>query len=69
MPLLQSFRSQAMTTQIYSFMMSLIDGKRTIKDMAIVLENQKLMTREEAEPAIRSFLTKMYDDSQKQSGF
>jgi uncharacterized protein YbaR (Trm112 family)/ubiquinone/menaquinone biosynthesis C-methylase UbiE len=68
-PLTQSFRSQAMTTQIYSFMMSLIDGKRTIKDMAVVLEKQKLMTREEAEPAIRSFLTKMYDDSQKQSGF
>jgi hypothetical protein len=68
-PLTQSFRSQAMTTQIYSFMMSLIDGKRSIKDMAIVLEKQKLMSRQEAEPAIRSFLTKMYDDSQKQSGF
>jgi len=68
-PLSPSFRSQAMTTQIYSFIMSLIDGKRTLKDMAIVLEKQKLMTRDEAEPAIRSFLTKMYDDSQKQSGF
>jgi len=68
-PLTPSFRSQAMTTQIYSFIMSLIDGKRTLTDMAIVLEKQKLMTREEAEPAIRSFLTKMYDDSQKQSGF
>ena len=68
-PLTQSFRQQAMTTQIYSFMMSLIDGKRSIKDMAKVLEQQKLMTKEEAEPAIRSFLTKMYDDSQKQAGF
>ncbi len=68
-PLTPSFRSQAMTTQIYSFIMSLIDGKRSLKDMAIVLEKQKLMTREEAEPAIRSFLTKMYDDSQQQSGF
>ncbi|NIV17110.1 MAG: methyltransferase domain-containing protein [Woeseiaceae bacterium] len=68
-PLLPSFRSQAMTTQIYSFMMALIDGKRSIKDMAVVLEKQKLMTREEAEPALRSFLTKMYDDAQKQSGF
>jgi len=68
-PLTPSFRSQAMTTQIYSFIMSLIDGKRTLKDMAVVLEKQKLMTREEAEPAIRSFLTRMYDDSQKQSGF
>lgn len=68
-PLTQAFRSQAMTTQIYSFMMSLIDGKRSIQDMAVVLEKQKLMTRAEAEPAIRSFLTRMYDDAQKQSGF
>ncbi len=68
-PLSPSFRQQAMTTQIYSFIMSLIDGKRSIKDMALVLESQKLMTRKEAEPAIRSFLTKMYDDSQKQAGF
>jgi ubiquinone/menaquinone biosynthesis C-methylase UbiE/uncharacterized protein YbaR (Trm112 family) len=68
-PLSPSFRQQAMTTQIYSFIMSLIDGKRSIKEMAVVLENQKLMTREEAEPAIRSFMTKMHDDSKRQSGF
>ena len=68
-PLTPSFRQQAMTTQIYSFIMSLIDGKRSIKDMAVILEKQKLMSKEEAEPAIRSFMTKMYDDSQKQAGF
>jgi len=64
-PLTQSFRTQAMTTQIYSFMMSLIDGKRTINDMAVVLQKQGLMTKEEAIPAIRTFLTKMLDDAQK----
>ncbi len=64
-PLTQSFRTQAMTTQIYSFMMSLIDGKRTINDMAVVLQKQGLMTKEEAIPAIRTFLTKMFDDAQK----
>ena len=68
-PLSPSFRSQAMTTQIYSFIMSLIDGKRTLQDMAVVLENQQLMSRDEAEPAIRSFLTKMYDDEQKQANY
>jgi ubiquinone/menaquinone biosynthesis C-methylase UbiE/uncharacterized protein YbaR (Trm112 family) len=68
-PLTPSFRQQAMSTQIYSFIMSLIDGKRSIKDMAAVLEKQRLMTRDEAIPAIRTFLTKMYDDSQQQSGF
>lgn len=68
-PLLQSFRTQAMSTQIYAFIMSLIDGRRSIQDMAKLLEQQKLMTRKEAEPAIRNFLTRMYDDSQRQSGF
>lgn len=68
-PLSPSFRQQAMSTQIYSFIMSLIDGKRSIKDMAAVLEKQRLMTRDEAVPAIRTFLTKMFDDSQRQSGF
>ena len=68
-PLTQSFRTQAMTTQIYSFMMSLIDGKRSINDMAVILEKQKLMSRDEAVPAIRNFLMRMYDDSQKSSGF
>ena len=68
-PLTNSFRQQAMTTQIYSFIMSLIDGKRSIKDMSIILEKQKLMTKEEAEPAIRSFMTRMYDDSMRQTRF
>ncbi|MGI9293937.1 MAG: class I SAM-dependent methyltransferase [Pseudomonadales bacterium] len=68
-PLSPSFRTQAMTTQVYSFMMSLIDGKRTINEMAIILEKQKLMSKEEAVPALRNFFTKMYDDSQKQTGF
>ena len=64
-PLTPSFRTQAMSTQIYSFIMSLIDGKRSLQDMAMILEKQQLMSREEAEPAIRSFLTKMYDDARK----
>ena len=68
-PLLPSFKTQTLTTQIYAFIMSLVDDKRSIVDMAKVLEQQKLMTRKEAEPAIRNFLTRMYDDSQRKSGF
>ncbi|MFQ6006257.1 MAG: hypothetical protein ACE5OQ_12220, partial [Woeseia sp.] len=68
-PLSRSFRSQATTTHIYGYVMSLIDGRRSIQDMAKIMEQQKLMTRQEAEPAIRSFLTRMYDDSQRQSRY
>ena len=68
-PLMQSFRTQAVTTQIYAFIMSLIDGKRSIDDMAKILEQQKLMSRTEAIPAIRSFLMRMHDDAQRQQGY
>ena len=68
-PLLPSFRTQALSTQIYSFIMSLIDGRRSVADMAAILEERKLMTRQEAEPAIRNFLTRMYDDSQRRAEF
>lgn len=68
-PLLPSFRTQALSTQIYSFIMSLIDGRRSVADMAAILEERKLMTRQEAEPAIRNFLTRMYDDSQRRKEF
>ncbi len=64
-PALQAFRTQAVSTQVYAFIMSLIDGKRTIADMAKILEQQKLMTTDEAIPAIRNFMTRMYDDAQK----
>jgi len=68
-PLAQAFRTQQMTTQVYAFIMSLIDGKRSIEDMARILEKQQLMTREEAVPAIRSFLTTMFDDASRQSAY
>ncbi len=68
-PLTESFRVQAVATRIHAFIMSLIDGRRSIKDIAAVLEQQRLMSREEAEPAIRGFLIKMYDDSRRGSTY
>lgn len=68
-PLLQPFQMQAMTTRIYGFIMGLIDGRRSVHDMAKLLVDQRLMTREEAEPAVRTFLTRMFEDSQRPPGF
>lgn len=61
-PLLESFKLQAASTRIHAFLMSLIDGRRSLEDMARLMEEQKLMTRAEALPALRGFLTKMYDE-------
>jgi hypothetical protein len=68
-PLTRAFKTQAATTHIYGYVMSLIDGKRSIQDMARAMEQQKLMPRKEAEPAIRNFLIRMYEDSQRQTEF
>ena len=68
-PLSESFRVQAMSTQIYAFIMSLIDGRRSVKDIAKSIVEQRLMSEQEAEPAIRTFLTKMYDDSRRGSSY
>ena len=66
-PLTTSFRTQALSTRIHSYIMSLIDGRRTIEEMAKILEQQKLMPKEEALPAIRNFLGRMYDDSRRRT--
>jgi hypothetical protein len=64
-PLIEAFRSQATATRIHAFLMSLIDGRRSIKDMAKLVVEQRLMTAEEAEPALRAFLIKMHDDAKR----
>lgn len=60
-PLLPIFQSQALSTRIHAFVMAMIDGRRSIRDMATLMEEQRLMSRTEAEPVIRQFLIKMYD--------
>ena len=67
-PLLPAFQNQAMSTRIYAFIMSLIDGKRSIADMAKIFEEQKIMSAQEAIPAIRTFMTRMHDDAEKGIG-
>jgi len=68
-PQLQSFQMQAMATRIHAFIMALVDGRRSVKDMALMLEQQRLMPREEAEPAIQAFLTKMYEENLRNPNF
>lgn len=68
-PLIRAFQTQAMSTRIYAFIMSLIDGRRSIDDMATLLEQQKLMPKSEAKSAIRNFLIRMHEDAQRNPNF
>ncbi len=64
-PLTAAFQAQAVSTRIYAFVMSLIDGKRSLHDMAAEFEARQLMPRDEAVAAIRRFLVRMHEDAEK----
>ena len=63
-PAIEPFRVTAATTRIHAYIMSLIDGQRSIADMAALLEQQRLMPARDAEAAVRGLLIRLYDESQ-----
>lgn len=64
-PALSTFQTQAASNRILAFVMGLIDGKRSITDIAKLLESQQLMQQQEAEGVIRDFMIRMYEDSRR----
>jgi hypothetical protein len=68
-PLSQDFQVQALSTRIHAFLMSLIDGKRSVRDMARMLVDQRLMEAREAEGAVRGFLARMHADARMRAGY
>jgi SAM-dependent methyltransferase/uncharacterized protein YbaR (Trm112 family) len=53
----------AVTARIHGFVLSLIDGRRSIDEIVELLVEQRLMTREDARAAIRNFLTRFAADA------
>lgn len=68
-PALPAFREQSLSTRVYAFIMAMIDGRRSIRDMARLMEEQRLMTAADAEPAIQGFLARMHEDAHRRANF
>jgi uncharacterized protein YbaR (Trm112 family) len=68
-PVLAQYRAQAMSTRVYAFLLAMIDGERTIQDMARLMEQQKLMPADDAVPAIRRFLARALQDQARRPQF
>lgn len=68
-PVLPEFRLRAASMRIHAFLLALIDGQRTVADMARVLVEQRLMPTADAEPAIRSFLARLYEETRSDRPF
>jgi hypothetical protein len=68
-PLTPEFQSHAAATRIHAFVMSLIDGRRSLADIARVLTEQRLMRTGDALDAVRGFLARMHDESNRRGGY
>lgn len=68
-PALPAFREQSLSTRVYAFIMAMIDGRRSIRDMARLMEEQQLMPAQDAIPSIQQFLARLHEDSQRRSNF
>lgn len=60
-PARSDFAYQAEATKIHAYVMALIDGQRSVDDIAAVFDRQQLMPLDEARAAIAEMLAKMLD--------
>ena len=68
-PALPEFQGAALSMRIYGYLASLIDGRRSIGDMAQVLADERLMTAAEALPAVRGFVRRLWEESRLRTRF
>ena len=66
-PLLPELQSRQLELRVLSYVASLVDGRRSVGDVARVLVEQRLMTAEEAEPTVRAFLARLHDEAQSRA--
>jgi hypothetical protein len=62
-PRLPEVESQVLAMRIHSFVASLVDGRRSLREIADVLVQERLMAADEAQPAVRAFLQRLFAEA------
>ncbi|MEN7342901.1 MAG: class I SAM-dependent methyltransferase [Pseudomonadota bacterium] len=63
-PTSASFQNQGMTSRIQAFFFSMIDGQRSLDDMGLLMEQERLMSKEEGIASLRNFLIRALAESE-----
>jgi hypothetical protein len=67
-PLLRELQARQLELRVLAHVASLVDGRRSIRDVARVLVEQRLMAPGEAEATVRSFLARLQAEAQARVG-
>lgn len=62
-PRTPAFEVQAISSRVHAFMLALINGERSMRDMAKMIADQRLVPPNEAEAAVRAFLTRLHEEN------
>ena len=68
-PRTRAFEMQQVSSRVHAFLLALINGERSMRDMARVLVEQRLMSPQEAEPSVRLFLARLHEESETRTGY
>jgi hypothetical protein len=55
---------QQLSSRVHAFLLALTKGERSVRDMARMLVEQRLMSAEDAEPNVRLFLARLHEESE-----
>lgn len=64
-PRLPALELRTLASRVQLFMLELLDGRRSIDDVAVEMERRQLMTRDEARPEIRTFLARTVEEAER----
>lgn len=62
-PRLPEFATRQLEMRVLAHVAALVDGRRSVRDVALALVEQRLMSADEAEPTVRGFLARLYDEA------
>ena len=62
-PLPPELQGRQLELRVLAYVASLVDGRRSVRDIAGMLVAQRLMAPEEAEPTVRAFLARLHAES------
>jgi hypothetical protein len=63
-PRTRAVEMQQVSSRVHAFLLALINGERSIRDMARVLVEQRLMSPQESEASVRLFLARLHEESE-----
>jgi len=63
-PRTPAIEMRAISSRVHAFLLALINGQRSMREMAQMLVDQRLMSAEEAEAQVRIFLMRLHEDTE-----